>query len=493
MALMVMMQTISAGIKGAIPTKNAQGIDLNAKEYLAKIEENFKSSSKTYASTLIMKLVGSQYNGQSGIREHILNMCDMANRLKEMQMEISEGFLVHFIMTSLPQQYAAFKINYNTNKTVWSISELISYCVEEEERLKTEKMKDVVNMVGNLSISGTPKNQHESGSSKQGQRKYKKTGNKNFGPKNNNNKFKRHQTKGGKMLCSFCDSPKHLQKAYPGFKEWLKEQGKCDVVSFIDELFLADFSPNTWWIDSGATVHISNSLQVFRTIRTIRKEERSLRVADGTPVEVEGVGSFHLELLGGFQFNLDDVLYAPSLKRNLISVSALDDSGHICEFGNNQCVIKFNSINVGLAVRQGKLYMLSLDDDSVMNVSNVSNKRKRFNETSSKLWHCRLGHISRGRMERLIKDEILDKLDFSDSDRCIDCIKGKYAKTIKKGATRSSGVLELIHTDICGPLSVTSVDGYDSFITFTDDYSRYGHIYPIRKRSDALEIFKVYK
>ena len=71
-------------------------------------------------------------------------------------------------MTSLSSQYAAFKINYNTNKTVWSISELISYCVEEEERLKTEKMKDVVNMVGNLSISGTPKNQHESGSSKQG-------------------------------------------------------------------------------------------------------------------------------------------------------------------------------------------------------------------------------------------------------------------------------------------------------------------------------------
>ena len=63
MALMIMMQTISAGIKGAIPTKNALGIDLNAKEYLAKIEENFKSSSKTYASTLIMKFVGSQYNG----------------------------------------------------------------------------------------------------------------------------------------------------------------------------------------------------------------------------------------------------------------------------------------------------------------------------------------------------------------------------------------------------------------------------------------------
>lgn len=70
-------------------------------------------------------------------------------------------------------------------------------------------------------------------------------------------------------------------------------------------------------------------------------------------------------------------------------------------------------------------------------------------------------------MERLIKEEILHPLDFSDLDHCIDCIKGKFIKQIKKGAIRSSGVLELIHTDICGPFPITSVDGYDSFITFT--------------------------
>ena len=73
------------------------------------------------------------------------------------------------------------------------------------------------------------------------------------------------------MLCSFCASPKHLQKGYPCFKEWLNQQGniKFDVVSFIDELFFAHLSPNTWLIDSVVIVHISNSLQVFRSIRTI--------------------------------------------------------------------------------------------------------------------------------------------------------------------------------------------------------------------------------
>ena len=102
---------------------------------------------------------------------------------------------------------------------------------------------------------------------------------------------------------------------------------------------------------------------------------------------------------------------------------------------------------------------------------------------------CRLDHISKGRMERLIKEEILHPLDFSDLDHRIDCIKGKFAKQIKKGAIRSSGVLELIHTDICGPFPITSADGYDSFITFTDDYSRYGYIFPIRERSEALDKF----
>ena len=70
---------------------------------------------------------------------------------------------------------------------------------------------------------------------------------------------------------------------------------------------------------------------------------------------------------------------------------------------------------------------------------------------------------------------------------------GKYAQQIKKGAIRSTGVLELIHIGICGPFSVKLVDGFDSFITFTNDYSCYGYIYPIKDQSEALDKFKVFK
>ena len=69
----------------------------------------------------------------------------------------------------------------------------------------------------------------------------------------------------------------------------------------------------------------------------------------------------------------------------------------------------------------------------------------------------------------------------------------KYVKKIKKDAKRSAGILEIIHTNICGLFPVKSVDGYNSFITFTDDYSRFGYIYPIKERSEALDKFKIFK
>jgi hypothetical protein len=96
-----------------------------------------------------------------------------------------------------------------------------------------------------------------------------------------------------------------------------------------------------------------------------------------------------------------------------------------------KCLIKYNDEDVGLAYLQDKLYFLSLYE-FVLNVCDDKDKCFSKNETSSKLWHSRLCHISRGRIEHLIKEEILHLLDFSNFDQCIECMKGKFAKQIKK-------------------------------------------------------------
>ncbi|XP_052135534.1 uncharacterized protein LOC127754110 [Oryza glaberrima] len=119
MSLMYIKNHIAKEIIGGIVDSD------NAKAYLANIEENFKSSSKTYASTIISKMITSSYNGKGSVRKHILEMTHMAHQLKSMDMDVTEGFLVHFIMSSLGPDFGPFKINYNTQKEKWTIQELI--------------------------------------------------------------------------------------------------------------------------------------------------------------------------------------------------------------------------------------------------------------------------------------------------------------------------------------------------------------------------------
>ena len=94
-----------------------------------------------------------------------------------------------------------------------------------------------------------------------------------------------------------------------------------------------------------------------------------------------------------------------------------------------------------------------------------------------------MGHISKERLQRLVKNEILPNLDFADFGLCVDCIKGKQTKHNKKGATRSTQLLEIIHTDICGPFDTPSFGGEKYFITFIDDFSRYGYVYLLNEKS----------
>ena len=76
----------------------------------------------------------------------------------------------------------------------------------------------------------------------------------------------------------------------------------------------------------------------------------------------------------------------------------------------------------------------------------IGTKRAFVNEKSTYLWHKRLGHISKERIQRLVKNEVLSDLNFTDLGICVDCIKRKQTSfTVEKAGTRSTELLELIH------------------------------------------------
>ena len=77
---------------------------------------------------------------------------------------------------------------------------------------------------------------------------------------------------------------------------------------------------------------------------------------------------------------------------------------------------------------------------------------------------------------------------------CESCLEGKMTKRpfYSKG-NRASSLLELVHTDVCGPMNIKAREGYRYFVTFIDDYSRYGYTYLLRHKSETFDRFKEFK
>ena len=110
------------------------------------------------------------------------------------------------------------------------------------------------------------------------------------------------------------------------------------------------------------------------------------------------------------------------------------------------------------------------------------------------MWHCRLGHISEKRMKKLHNDGLLTSFDFESYETCEACLLSKMTKAPFTGhSERASDLLGLVHTDVCGPMSSIARGGFQYFITFTDDFSRYGYIYLMRHKSESFEKFKEFQ
>uniref|UniRef100_A0A2N9GQF3 Integrase catalytic domain-containing protein n=1 Tax=Fagus sylvatica TaxID=28930 RepID=A0A2N9GQF3_FAGSY len=133
LSMMFIKTRISAGIRGSVDQHE------KVRDLLKAIDEQFVTSDKALASTLIMKFSSLRLTNVRGVREHIMQIRDIVAQLKKLEVAMSESFLVHYILNTLPHQYGPFKISYNTHKDKWSINELMTMCVQEEGRLVMEQ------------------------------------------------------------------------------------------------------------------------------------------------------------------------------------------------------------------------------------------------------------------------------------------------------------------------------------------------------------------
>ena len=151
---------------------------------------------------------------------------------------------------------------------------------------------------------------------------------------------------------------------------------------------------------------------------------------------MEAIGTCSLILDNGHHLDLLETFYAPSISRNLVSLSKLDKAGYVFKFGSDCFSLYKKTCMIGAGTLCDGLCKVNLDNLYVKTIMtlhhNVGTKYSLGNDQFAYFWHKHLRHISKERMEGLVKNEILPNLDFTDLSVCVDFIKGKQTKHTKK-------------------------------------------------------------
>ena len=236
---------------------------------------------------------------------------------------------------------------------------------------------------------------------------------------------------------------------------------------------------------------------MLSSLRELADRDVTMRVGSGEVVLAKAVGVARLNFRNKFLV-LNNVFFISGFRRNLIYVSMLHEQLFSISFINNEIFISRNGLDICHAIPENGLYILkpterSLNNSELFKVEHPkSNKHQKVSHSDNTyLWHLRLGHINLDIMNRLLKDGPLRKLNVGNLHVCESCLEGKMTKRpFSAKGERSKEPLQLLHSDVCDPLSVQARGGYEYFVTFIDDYLRYGYVYLMHKKSETFGKFK---
>ena len=270
-----------------------------------------------------------------------------------------------------------------------------------------------------------------------------------------------HLAKNCFRKCTSCDSVGHYTKNCNVKFSINKESSTYNCVNSI------------FIIDSGASKHVS----IYPGV-VYNPSDKSIKLTDGKIYKVEYETNIQIGNL-----NLKNVLFCPQLQSNIISVSELAKSGYTIIFKNNVCIIKFNNKEIYNITEKNGIYCIEITNESINNIDTVI--------------HQRFGHLSDSQISKFknIVGDKISKLKKFDKINCDTCQQANFKKKTIKGnrpSTKTSSPLQLIHMDLWSA-PILSKNGFKYIATYTDDFTRYSSIYELKRKSDQVKKFILFK
>lgn len=438
------------------------------------LKKKFEDTGLCRRTAILQSLVSCKLENYNSISEYANDVTDFAQKLNSIGFQVSDDWISGILLAGLTQEYKPFIMGMQAagNELIPSaiVAQLEDFEVKEnrgEAFLSTSRRKN--SQIKNMNIK-----------------------------------------------CHFCNKKGHIKKncfsfkkqretkkstdnAYYAFSAYTLKKQETNSINVevknenkaIIGLMAVNERKNSWFLDSGASSHMTPDKNILQNIQT--SDVKKISVANDATMTCDEKGSTVMKINKSNVY-IKDVLHIPQLAHNLLSVFKLTENGNEIIFNKTGCTIR--NVNNG---RNDILTIIKPENGVYKIESEISNMCliSKTNENAM-MWHRRLGHMNYADLRKM-RDGVVTGIAFSDDKsqlkNCEVCCAGKQARTSFHSSKnkRAENVLDLIHSDLCGPMESSSIGGVKYFLTFIDDHSRKVFTYFVHFKSQVLSIFVNFK
>lgn len=415
----------------------------DAKEAWDKLRNAFQDNGLTRRIGLLRKLTSIRLDECGSVESYVDELMSTAHKLVGIGFRVDDTWLAALLLMGLPENYEPMIMGLEASGTALT-SDAVKAKILQDVKLPSGPKTSG----GDGALYSNPKSRRRGG---------------------NNGPTKKDDT------CHNCKKRGHFAAKCPQKQNSPRTAGKalCSVFA------MGEVSDKEWYFDSGATCHMSRSGDGF--VEQHRMAHPVATANNGSMMSV-AKGLVKLDLSEG-PIEVKEVLQIPELATNLLSISKICQKGLKVVFDADKCEVReHDGIVIASGTQSGGLYKLNRKHEQAMLTP------------STGIWHRRLGHLNRQSLRKLMA--MADGIELANDviPECIACIEGKHARNpFPSSESRAEGLLDLVHSDLVGPIEVPSVGGSRYVMTFIDDASRKVFLYFLERKNEAFGAYENFK